>query len=348
MLAAFASQLGEARQQDGWRTVASVEIQTILDLLFTALKEHYHVTHLDIRHAIRTLVSQPGFTIVAVLSLALGIGANTAIFSLLNSVLLSALPVRDPESLIILTNPESSGFGSGSQGGERTSLTYTEFEQLRDRSGVFASLMASQNELGQVQAKIESSQPEELRYRMVSNGYFETLGVPALVGRTLQLTDGLRSPYAVISYELWQRRFGGRVEALGGKITIHKGIFTIIGVMPASFFGETVGEQPDLWLPLGMQPIILPGRDFLHDRPGDPSKEMWLRVFGRLKPGITIEKAQAEAKFSLQAGAAAVLCFQAFGRQSKRLHESMAEATSSRHRCVSASRRKLPARLSYC
>jgi predicted permease len=295
MLAAFAAQVREAQQQGGWWAAAFVQLQTILDLLLTAPKEHYHVTRLDLRYALRTLVSQPGFTTVAVLSLALGIGANTAIFSLLSSVLLSTLPVRDPQSLIMLTNPESSGFGSGSQGGERTLLTYTEFEQLRDRTEIFSSLMACESQLDRVQAGIDSRQPEELRSRMVSNEYFETLGVPALVGHTLQPTDELRSPYAVMSYEFWQRRFNGSVEALGRKITIHQGLFTVIGVMPASFFGETVGEQPDLWLPLGMQPTILPGRDYLHEKPQDPSKDMWLHVFGRLKPGITLPQAQAAA-----------------------------------------------------
>lgn len=297
MLAAFAAQIREARRRQGWVAAAFLELETLFDLVLTAPKEHYNVTRLDIRYAIRTLASQPGFTTVAVLSLALGIGANVAIFSLLNSILLKTLPIRDPGSLIMLTNPESSGFGNGSQGGERALLTYTEFEQLRDRTKVFSSLMACQSELSRPQVRIGSSQPEELRSRMVSNDYFQTLGVPALIGRTLEPGDALRSPYAVISYGLWQRRFGGRIEALGQTITIHNGIFTVIGVMPASFFGETVGEQPDVWLPLGMQPIILPGRDYLHDRPQDPSKDMWLQVFGRLKAGVTVQQAQAAANF---------------------------------------------------
>jgi predicted permease len=297
MLAAFAAQLDDAKRHGGWWTAALVELQTITDLFLTAPKEHYHVTRLDIRHAFRTLASQPGFATVAVLSLALGIGANVAIFGLLNSVLFRALPVKDAKSLIMLTDPESSGFGNGSQGGERALLSYTEFEQLRDRTGVFSSLMACESELDQIEGRIDSAQAEELRPRLVSNNYFQTLGVRALVGRTLQPTDDLHAPYAVISYDLWQRRFGGRMEALGDKIAFHKGIFTVIGVMPASFFGETVGERPDVWLPLGMQPALLPGRDYLHDNPQDPSKEMWLHVFGRLKPGVTIQKAQAAANF---------------------------------------------------
>lgn len=295
MLAAFTAEVREADQQGGRWAAASVQLRTIVDLLFTAPKEHFHVTRLDIRYAMRTLISQPGFTTVAVLSLALGIGANIAIFSLLNSILLSSLPVRDPKTLMMLTDPASSGLGSGSQGGDRALLTYTEFEQLRDRTGVFSALMASQSELDRIQARVDSSQPEEVRSRMVSNEYFETLGTPALIGRTIQSADELRAPYAVISYDFWQRRFGGRVEAVGRTLTIHNGVFTIIGVMPPSFFGETVGDRPDVWLPLGMQPVILPGRDYLHDRPHDPSKDMWLHVFGRMKPGVTTEKAQAAA-----------------------------------------------------
>ncbi len=295
MLAAFAEEVREANQQGGRWAAALIQLRTIVDLLFTASKEHFHVTRLDIRYTMRALISQPGFTTVAVLSLALGIGANIAIFSLLNSILLSSLPVRDPKTLMMLTDPASSGLGSGSQGGDRTLLTYTEFEQLRDRTGVFSTLMASQSELDRIQARVDSSQPEEVRSRMVSNAYFETLGTPALIGRTLRPADELRAPYAVISYDFWERRFGGRMEAVGRTITIHSGVFSIIGVMPPSFFGETVGERPDVWLPLGMQPAILPGRDYLHDKPQDPSKDMWLHVFGRLKPGVTIEKAQAAA-----------------------------------------------------
>ena len=294
MLAAFTAEVREADQQGGRWSAASVQLRTIVDLLFTAPKEHFHVIRLDIRYAIRTLISQPGFTMVAVLSLALGIGANIAIFSLLNSILLSSLPVRDPKTLIMLTDPASSGLGNGSQGGERALLTYTEFEQLRDHAGVFLSLMASQSELDRIQARTGSGEPEEVRSRMVSNEYFGTLGIHALIGRTLQPSDELRVPYAVISYDFWQRRFGGKMEAVGRSVTIHNGVFTIIGVMPPSFFGETVGDRPDVWLPLGMQPVILPGRDYLHERQ-DASKDMWLHVFGRLRAGITVAQAQAAA-----------------------------------------------------
>ena len=278
---------------------------TVVDLFLTAPQEHYHVIKQDVRYAIRNLASQPGFAAVAVLSLALGIGANMAIFSLLNSVLMSALPVRDPQSLVILTNPSASGVSQGSQRNERSLLTYPEFLQLRDQSTVFSGLMACQSGLERVEARVDGGGPEEIRTRMVSAEYFSTLGVPALLGRAFSVDDDPAAPNAVISYAYWQRRFGRRADILGTKISIRHGLFSIVGVAPPSFFGETVGQRPDVWLPLTMQPAVLPGRDWLHDKPGDVEKVMWLHAFGRLKPGITAEKAQAAVNVVFQQGLAA-------------------------------------------
>ncbi|MEX2264958.1 MAG: ABC transporter permease [Bryobacteraceae bacterium] len=305
MVGAFVEQMREARQQGGWRAEASIWLHTVFDLFLTAPREHYHVISQDLRYAIRTLAAQPGFAAVAILSLALGIGANTAIFSLLNGVLMSALPVRDPQALVILTNPAASGVSVGSQGNDRSLLTYPEFQQLRDQPTVFSGLMACQSQLERVQARVDGGEPEELRTRMVSAEYFSTLGVPALLGRAFSADDDPAAPHAVIGYDYWQRRFGRRADILGTKMAIRRGVFTIIGVAPASFFGETVGQRPDVWLPLTMQPAVLPGRDWLHDKPGHLEKVMWLHVFGRLKPGISIETAQATANVTFQQGLAA-------------------------------------------
>lgn len=304
MLCAFSEQVREARQQGGWRAETAVWVQTIFDLFLTAPQEHFHVIRHDLRYAIRTLLSQPGFTSVAVLSLALGIGANTAIFSLLNMILLSSLPVRDPQELVILTNPAASGVSQGAQRNERALLTYSEFLQLRDESTVFSALMACQSQLERMQARVDGGAPEEIRTSMVSAEYFSTLGVPALIGRTFSADDDPKAAYAVISHAWWQRRFGQRADILGTKMAIRQGVFSIIGVAPDSFFGETVGQRPDVWLPLTMQPVVLPGRDWLHDKPGDVEKVMWLHAFGRLKPGITLEKAQAAANVVFQQGLA--------------------------------------------
>jgi predicted permease len=279
-------------------------MHTLFDLFLTAPQEHFHVIRQDLRYAIRMLASQPGFAAVAILSLALGIGANTAIFSLLNDILVSALPVRDPQELVMLTNPAASGVSQGSQRSERSLLTYPEFLQLRGESTVFSGLMACQSQLERLDVRVDGGAPEEVRTRMVSAEYFSTLGVPALLGRTFSASDEV-APHAVISYAYWQRRFGRRADILGTKVTIRQGVFSVIGVAPASFFGETVGERPDVWLPLAMQPAVLPGRDWLHDKPGDVEKVMWLHVFGRLKPGITVDKAEAAANVVFQQGLAA-------------------------------------------
>jgi predicted permease len=304
MLGAFAEQVREARQDGGWAAVTSIWLRTVFDLLLTAPGEHYHVIRQDLRYAIRALASQPGFAAVAILSLALGIGANTAIFSLIDTVLLSALPVRDPQSLVILTNPASNGITIGSKSGEREELTWSEFRQLRELSTVFSSLMASQIEPEPVPVRVGGSDAEETLVQMVSSEYFSTLGVPALLGQTLSADDHPSAPHAVISYEYWQRRFGRRSDVLGTTITIRQGVFSIIGVAPPSFFGETVGQRPDVWVPLTLQPVVLPEREWLQENPGG-DKAMWLHVFGRLKPGIRIETAEAAANVAFQQGLAA-------------------------------------------
>jgi putative ABC transport system permease protein len=302
MASAFAEQVREARQDGALWAEASLWLHAVGDLVHIAPKEHLHVIRQDLRYAIRTLASHPGFTAVAILSLALGIGANTAIFSLLNSVLLSALPVRDPQQLVMLTDPDASGVSVGSQGGERNLLTYAEFEQLRDQSTAFSGLMASQSSLARTQVRVDGGEPEDLHTRMVSAEYFQTLGVPALVGRIFEAADGVAgaAPYAVISYDYWRRRFGLRADILGVPLTMRGGVFSIIGVAPPSFFGETVGDRPDAWLPLSMQSVVLPGRDWLHDQTGSFEKVMWLHVFGRLKPAVTIEQAQAASNVIFQ------------------------------------------------
>ena len=169
MVGAFAEQVRSARQHGGWRAEASIWIGTLFDVLITAPREHFHVIRQDLRYAIRILASQPGFAAVAVLSLAMGIGANTAIFSLINSVLLSTLPVRDPQSLVILTNPASHGITIGRKSGEREELTYREYGQLRALSSVFASLMACQIEHERIPVTVNGSGAEETVVQMVSS-----------------------------------------------------------------------------------------------------------------------------------------------------------------------------------
>ena len=152
------------------------------------------------------------------------------------------------------------------------------------------------------EARVDGGDAEGIRIRMVSADYFGTLGVPALLGRTFEPRDREEgaSPYAVISYDYWQRRFGRRADILGVPLALRGGVFSIVGVAPSSFFGETVGERSDAWLPLSMQATVLPGRDWLHDQPGSVEKIMWLHGFGRLKPAVTIEQAEAASNVIFQ------------------------------------------------
>ncbi|HEY1302661.1 MAG TPA: ABC transporter permease [Vicinamibacterales bacterium] len=260
----------------------------------------------DIRYALRALLRSPGFTAVAALSLALGIGATTAIFSLWYGVLLSPLPgVDKPEQLAILTNPNSAGLWRGrhisSVDGPRTWLTVEEFQDLRDHARSFSSVMASQSSLNTSPVGVDGGAAEDARWRLVSGEYFQTLGVQPALGRLFTAADDRsEAPYAVISHAYWQQRFGGRADVIGKALTIQRTTLSIVGVASRGFIGETTGERPDFWAPLLLQPKVMPGRDRRHDTP--PEKSMWLHVFGRLTPGVTLAQAAIESNAIFHAG----------------------------------------------
>jgi predicted permease len=297
----FTEQLGEARQT-GRRAQAAVWAQAASDALVIAPKEHWHVLVQDLRYALRTLAGSRTFAIVAILSLALGIGANTAVFSVWNGLLRAPLPVvHEPSQLVMLTDPGAIGMWLGRAEGVREWVTYDEFEQLRDRAEGFTALMASQSSLNTWQVRAGSHAWEEARGRLVSGEFFDVLGVRAALGRAFTSADDhAATPHAVISDSYWRRRFGSRPDALGTTLTVREVPLTIVGVMPPGFIGESGGQQPDFWLPLQLQPIVQPGSDWLHDAP--PDKLMWLHVFGRLKPGVTAARAEAQANSVFRAG----------------------------------------------
>ena len=253
----------------------------------------------DVRYATRQLVKTPAFTAVAVLTLALGIGANTAIFSVLNEVLLKPLAVPERDRFVILTVPSASGVSIGSQtDSPRGLLSYEEFDHIRSRGHVFEAVMASSSSTTPVEAGIAGGRTEPMHARFVSGEYFALLGANPAAGRFFTTGDEKgpgSEPFAVLSYPLWQRRLGGQYSAIGSTIRIQGKPFTIIGVMPRGLSGETVGELPDLWLPLMEQPVLMPGRNWLRDDPSvAPEKAMWLHAFARLKPGVTMAQAQAD------------------------------------------------------
>ncbi|HYA64586.1 MAG TPA: ABC transporter permease [Candidatus Sulfotelmatobacter sp.] len=241
----------------------------------------------DIRFGLRMLAKNPGFTAVAVLTLALGIGANTAIFSVINAIMLRALPVRHPEQLVTMGNPARvHSWGTGTP---RTDVfSYPLYREVRDHNNVFSSVLAS-SRLENLRITIEGG-PENVSGRLVTENYFQTLGIEALLGRTFTADEDRipgGDPVVVISYGYWQRRFSGDPAVIGRKVRLDNYPFTIIGVAPPGFFGEVVGDRPDLWAPMMMQPQLMPGRDFLEN-----VNTASLLLMGRLKPGATIEQAR--------------------------------------------------------
>jgi hypothetical protein len=238
----------------------------------------------DLRLGLRILAKNPGSTLVATLILALAIGVNTAIFSVLNAALLKFLPVHNPGELVTLTDPNASMVLGGLLTGDRSLLTYTEFVTLRDRVTRLSGLCASQMALQHWPVRISHGAPERVHGRLVSENYFTVFGVEPARGRFFTHHDAAgigQDPYAVISYDYWQRRFGGDPSVLGTPIHLHQATLTIIGIAPQGFHGETVGQNPEIWAPMLMQPLVMPGVNGLSEYFEAHDKLMWLHAFGR-------------------------------------------------------------------
>ncbi|MBA2340007.1 MAG: ABC transporter permease [Pyrinomonadaceae bacterium] len=234
----------------------------------------------DMRYAVRVLLKHPGFTAVAVLSLALGIGVNTATFSVLDAVLLRSLPISQPDQLVTVFTQREAELNSG--------FSYPDYVDYRDRNEVFSGMIAWDG----VSLNLSvGDATERISGQLVTGNYFDVLGVRATQGRTFlpeeDRTPG-SAPVAVISHGFWQKQFGGAPGVLGKQVTINNHSFSIIGVAPAGFTGAERGAAPDIWVPMMMQEQARPGSQLLSKR-----TSRWLLVMGRLKPGITIEQAQA-------------------------------------------------------
>jgi len=239
----------------------------------------------DLRFGARILLKSKGFTIVAVLSLALGVGANSAIFSLINAALLKTLPVKDPQQLVFFMVAGSQGTGTG--------FSYPLFEQFNRNNHSFTGIIAA-NTAGRMRLTEPGAggQVELVQAGRVSGAFFSELGVGAVAGRTLTEADDTQAgarPVAVISYNYWKRRFGLDPGVVGRKITLDDFPFTIVGVAPPGFFGIEVGGNVDLWWPIRMTPQVIPGDQSLNS-----SSTRWLYVMARLKPGANLERARAE------------------------------------------------------
>src|SRR5215510_3987878 len=196
----------------------------------------------DLRFSLRQFRRSPLFTTVAILSLGAGIGANTAIFSLINSMLLSNLPVRDPQRLVILTSPNEEGRSTGMAENERKQISYQEFVQLREQLSTLAGLCAAGSALQDWQVRIGNQGQQTVSGKLVSEEYFTVLGVEPAIGRLFNGQDARgagQDPYVVISHAFWQSNFGGRTDVLGTPITLNGTTFTVIGVTEKRFKGES-------------------------------------------------------------------------------------------------------------
>src|ERR1700693_47855 len=245
----------------------------------------------DLRYGARLLRLNPGFFTVATLSLAWGIGANTAIFQLLDAVRLRLLPVAHPEQLAELEIAKDEHCCSGNFSDRRPNFTYPQWEQIRDHQQTFSGIFA----WGDTRFNLASGGGARYAEGLwVSADYFRTLGVQPLAGRMITNEDdrpGCGSPEAVISYPFWQREFAGDAQAIGKKISLDGHPMEIVGIAPAGFFGVEVGESFDVAVPTCAEPWI--NGENSHTA---KSNHWWLAIIGRLKPGWTVAGADAQAR----------------------------------------------------
>jgi len=213
----------------------------------------------DLRYGVRQLRKSPGFTAVAVVTLALGIGANTAIFTVVNALLLKMLPVKDPQQLVVVGDPANPN--ERSNGTPRADVfSYPLYKQLRDRNSVFTGLCAAANDH---HIEVETGQgalfDQKITGRMVSGNYFDVLGLQPALGRLFKDSDDTAesaNPIAVLAYSYWQRKFASSPQVLGQAIRLNGYPFTIVGVAPQGFEGDVVGEQMALFVPLSSSPRL--------------------------------------------------------------------------------------------
>jgi predicted permease len=241
----------------------------------------------DLRYAARMLWKQPGFTVAAVLTLALGIGANSAVFSLVNATLFQRLPVSDPDRLVYMWR----GTGNGV-------FSYPQYATLRDHAKALDGLAG----WGGIGASLHAGESAELVPGIIATGnFFQVLGLKPALGRLLAPSDDVTPgahPVVVIAYEFWRTRFGGRPDVIGREIRLNGHVFTIVGVAPAGFPGPSLGATRQIYVPMMMQAVMRPPRARYS---GEQNPDLlqhptnsWIFGVGRLKPGATAERAAAE------------------------------------------------------
>src|ERR1700686_2525860 len=236
----------------------------------------------DVRYSLRLIAKAPGFAVIAILTLALGIGANTTIFSWINSSLLNPFPgLASPREVVSLTLSKP--------GDNPFPLTYPDVEAMRDGQQSFTGITACNFAQMSLTGK---GKPERVWGMVASANYFDVLGVRPILGRGFLPVEDEKpggAPVAVISYRLWQTHFGANPDIVGQAIEINQHPYTIVGVTPAVFQGSQTGVRTEIWVPIMIEAQLNPLGDLLHDH-----HQFWLLAFGRLKPGVMPEQAQEE------------------------------------------------------
>ncbi|MGB7622398.1 MAG: ABC transporter permease [Terriglobia bacterium] len=242
----------------------------------------------DFRQAIRMMLNNPGFTVVAVLTLALGIGANTTIFSWINSALLNPVPGLDrPNEVVAMTQ--------GKSGDNPLGFSYPDLEAMRDGQQSFTGITACSFTAMSLTGK---GKPQRVWGMVATANYFDVLGVRPILGRGFLPVEDEKpggAPVAVISHRFWQTHFGGNPNIVGQTLEINQHPYTIVGVTPAVFQGSQTGVRTEIWLPVMMEAQVNPLADLLHDH-----HYFWLLAFGRLKPGVALTQAQEEMTLRLK------------------------------------------------
>jgi len=240
----------------------------------------------DFKFALRSLLQHPAFAATAILSLALGIGANTAIFTLTHQVLLRVLPVKDPQRLVSLT--WTGQFIGGSTRGFLDSFSYPMYADLRDSSRAFTGLAAQFQSIVDL---TDNGPAQRANAELVSGNYFDVLGVTAAIGRTLTPADDKLpggEPYIVLSYDYWQKRFGGNPSVRNRSIDLNGHPMTILGVAEPGFQGSEMLSPADVFVPLAMKTVVTPTWDDMRRR-----NSIWLKLFARLKAGVSYAAAES-------------------------------------------------------
>ncbi len=256
----------------------------------------------DIRYGIRGLLKRKAFAAIAVLTLALGIGANTAIFTLVNAVMLKSLPVQKPEELVLFSDATNEGTSleDSPRTGQWHRFSYASYEYFRDHNQSFqeiAALRSGESPLSVRRTDAQANAAARARGHLVTGNYFSVLGVHARLGRVLTPEDDKpdATPAAVISHSYWEKELNSDPSVVGKSFIINGTNFTLVGVTPPEFFGVRVRRPPDFWLPLSLHPQVELRPSFLTNK-----EAYWLTLMGRLKTGVTMDQAQAAVNLALR------------------------------------------------